>query len=225
MLGLEAVTFDDFYTLRYSVDEGEDIIYPILRALKRQELDVNDEIFLKRYFKEDELYRKGLKETHHESLLDNIVMKTLAAFGYERKPVSRIVKKAVDYGLKTRKIRWFPDAKRTLLTLQKKGFKLGLISNTHWRFSIQLRNEFKNFFDVITLSYEHGYAKPHPSIFLDTLTKLHATASKSLHVGDDPIADIEGAKNVGMKTAFIKRREIKTEADIEVKQLIKLTTL
>lgn len=225
MLELKAVTFDDFYTLRYSVDEGEDIIYPILKALKRQELDVNDEIFLKRYFKEDELYRKRLKETHHESLLDDIVMKTLAALGYEPKPVSKIVMEAVDYGLKTRKTKWFPDAKRTLLTLRKKGFKLGLISNTHWRFSVKLRNEFTKFFDVLTLSYEHGYAKPHPSIFLDTLTKLQATASKSLHVGDDPIADIEGAKNVGMKTAFIKRREVDSEADVVIKQLIELTTL
>jgi len=78
---------------------------------------------------------------------------------------------------------------------------------------------------VITLSYEHGYAKPHPSIFLDTLKKLRMNAGSCLHVGDDPISDIKGAGNVGMKTAFIKRRESKAQADMEIKQLIELTTL
>jgi len=77
----------------------------------------------------------------------------------------------------------------------------------------------------MTLSYEHGFAKPHPSIFVDTLKKLRTNASNCLHVGDDPIADIKGAKSIGMKTAFIKRREIETEADIEIKQLSELTTL
>ena len=55
--GLNAVTFDDFNTLRYPAEETEDVIYPILKTLKRQGLGVNDEEFLKWYFKEDELYR------------------------------------------------------------------------------------------------------------------------------------------------------------------------
>jgi len=72
------------------------------------------------------------------------------------------------------------------------------------------------------LSYEHGYVKPHPSIFVATLDKLGTNANQCLHVGDDPIADIQGAKSIGMKTAFINKREIKTNADIETKQLARL---
>lgn len=224
-LPLRAITFDDFLTLRFPVEEGEGIIFPILKALKRQKLDVNDEEFLKQYFREDELYRKRLKETHRESLLDDIVTKALVALGHERKSVSRIVREVVDYGLTTRKTRWFPDAKRTLLTLRKKGYRLALISNTHWRVLESVKKEFRKYFDVITLSYEHGYAKPHPSIFFDTLKKLRTNASECLHVGDDPVADIKGAKNVGMRTAFVKRKEVRTEADIEIKQLSELTKL
>jgi len=44
-------------------------------------------------------------------------------------------------------------------------------------------------------------------------------------VGDDPIADVNGAKEAGMKTAFIKRGERKATADIQLKQLIKLSEL
>lgn len=104
-LTLEAITFDDFYTLRYPVEEGEDIIYPILKALKQQGLDINDEEFLKRYFKEDELYRRKLEETLSESLLDDIVKNALVLCVYEPRTASTVVKKAVDYGLATRKTR------------------------------------------------------------------------------------------------------------------------
>ncbi len=224
-LDIKAVTCDDFYTLRYPVrKKKEDIIYPILKALKGLRIKVDDEEFLKQYSIADKLYRKKLKETLRESLLDDIVMGVLVESGYEPKTIGEIVKEAVDYGIATRKTKWFPDAKLTLMTLRERGYKLGLISNTHWQIPESIRKEFKSFFDVITLSYEHGYAKPHPSVFLDTLKKLRANSNHSLHVGDDPISDVQGAKNIGMKTAFIKRREIKTNADIEIKRLIELTT-
>jgi putative hydrolase of the HAD superfamily len=135
------------------------------------------------------------------------------------------VKKAVDYGLATRKARWFPNVRRMLLMLRSEGYKLGLISNSHWRFLPSLREEFEGFFDVITLSYEHGHVKPHPSIFMSTLEKLKVNPNQSLHVGDDPIADIEGARNIGMKTVFVNRKEVRTNADIEVKGITELTTL
>lgn len=221
---VKVVTFDDFNTLRYAIGVKEDIIYPILRALKR-EFDIKDEKFLKEYFRADAVYRKRLRETLRESLLDDIVSDALKACGYKQKNTGGIVRNAIDEGLATRESLWFPDAKRTLSTLLERGYRLGLISNTHWRISGNLRTEWKKFFDVITLSYEHGYAKPHPSIFLVTLKKMGTTASSCLHVGDDPIADVQGAKNVGMKTAFIKRGKMKAYADIQIERLSELTTL
>jgi HAD superfamily hydrolase (TIGR01662 family) len=221
---VKSVTFDDFYTLRYPIGVEEDIVYPILRAFKR-ELDIDDGEFLDEYFRADAGYRKRLRETLCESLLDDVILDALEVCGYKPKNVSGIVRSAVDEGLATRKTFWFPDAKKTLITLRERGYRLGLISNTHWRFLWNMRKEFKKFFDVITLSYEHGYAKPHPSIFLITLKKMRTTANYCLHVGDDPISDIQGAKNVGMKTAFVKRRETKADADIHIERLSELTKL
>lgn len=218
------MTFDDYYTLRHTIEREEDIIYPILRALKR-DLNIKNGEFLEEYFRADATYRRRLKETLRESLLDDIILDTLDACGYKLKDVTGTVRSAVDEGLSTRKASWFPDAKDTLRWLRERGFRLALISNTHWRISWNLRREFKEFFDVITLSYEHGYAKPHPSIFLATLKNLGTTADHCLHVGDDPVADIQGAKNVGMKTAYIKRRELKTDADIQIERLSELITL
>jgi HAD superfamily hydrolase (TIGR01662 family) len=220
---VKAVTFDDFLTLRYPMKQREDIIYPILTALRRK-LDVNEEQFLKQYFKENQLYQKRLRKTLRETLLDDIVASVLVSCGYDSQTICGNVKEAVDFGLATRKARWFPNARRTLLMLRSEGYKLGLISNTHWRFLPSLRKQFKEFFDVITLSYEHGYVKPHPSIFVTTLQKLKVNPNQSLHVGDDPLADIQGARSIGMKTVFVKRKEVKTNADIEMKRITELTT-
>jgi len=221
---VKAVTFDDFLTLRYPMKQSEDIIYSILTALRRK-LDVNKEQFLKQYFEENQLYQKRLKETLREMLLDDIVTSVLVSCGYDSQTICGNVKEAVDYGLATRKARWFPNARRTLSILRSEGYKLGLISNTHWRFLPNVKKQLEGFFDVITLSYKHGYVKPHPSIFVTTLDRLKVNPNQSLHVGDDPIADVKGARDVGMKTAFIKRKEIETNADIEIGRITELATL
>lgn len=225
ILKVDAVTFDDFNTLRYGVGKGEDIIYPILRSLKKSRLEINEEDFLKEYFRADKLYREMLRETLRESLLDDILADVLVSLGQGSQCVNRAIRKAVDVGLATRKTKWYSGATHVLLTLKEKGYKLGLISNTHWRFLENSRRKFRTYFDVITLSYEHGYAKPHPSIFLTTLERLKVRADRCLHVGDDPVADIEGAKGCGMKTAFIKRADGEANADIQIRKLSELLRL
>jgi HAD superfamily hydrolase (TIGR01509 family) len=210
--------------LRYPARQAEDIIYPILAVLKRR-LNVNEEQFLKNYFNENQLYQKRLRKTLRETLLDDIVANVLVACGYDSSTICGNVEEAINLGLATRKTRWFPNAQKTLLILRAKGYRLGLISNTHWRFLPSTRKQFEGFFDIITLSYEHGYVKPHSSIFATTLEKLKVSPNRSIHVGDDLITDIQGASSIGMKTIFIKRKEVKTSADIEVKRIMDLATL
>jgi HAD superfamily hydrolase (TIGR01549 family) len=221
-LKVKAVTFDDWLTLRHSAGEREDIVHPISEALKEQGLEIDDREFLERYFGADEEYRRSLEETLRESTLDDIVSSVLMACGCEPKEIGRAVKEAVDRGLKTREYRWFPDAKRTLRKLRERGYRLGLISNTHWRILRDLREEFEELFDVVTLSYEHGHAKPHPSIFLATLGGLGVEPKGCLHVGDDPTADVRGAGGVGMKTAFLKRNGREVAADMAIGSLDEL---
>jgi len=218
-LEVDAVIFDDFGTLRYSPSKQEDIIYPIFRILTKRGLSITKETFLNQYFKMDALYRKRLTETFQESLLDNMIANVLESLGFEPEAHKSAIKESVDYGLSTRSVRWYPHALSVLSTLRKRGYKLGLISNTHWRILESFRTELENIVDVITLSYEHEYAKPHPSIFLTTLRKLGVKANRCLHVGDDPVADVQGAKSVGMKTVFIKRTNLQANADIIITSL------
>jgi len=143
--------------------------------------------------------------------------------GHHDAELAEIVKASVDHGLHTRRLTWYPDAEETLLRLKDLGYRLGLICNTHWRFLPERRRELQPFFDAITLSYEHGYMKPHPSIFHATLMRLDVKPDKCLHVGDNPIADVWGAKKAGMKTVYIRRNELDTEADVVIQRLSELT--
>ena len=54
------------------------------------------------------------------------------------------------------------------------------------------------FFRVLTFSDECGVRKPARAIFLRTLEGLGVPAEHAVHVGDDAILDVEGARDAGM---------------------------
>lgn len=58
----------------------------------------------------------------------------------------------------------------------------------------------------IIVSEEAGYAKPDPRIFRDALEATGLTKPEQvMFVGDNPVADINGAKRFGMKAAWVRR--------------------
>ena len=59
----------------------------------------------------------------------------------------------------------------------------------------------------IIVSEAAGYKKPDPRIFRDALELTGISSPEQiLFVGDNPHADIEGAKRFGMKTAWVPTR-------------------
>ncbi len=60
-----------------------------------------------------------------------------------------------------------------------------------------------------------GSAKPSPEMFQLALSKANTSASNSVHVGDDLVCDLEGAKAVGFLTVFantLKKNSPESEA-------------
>lgn len=52
---------------------------------------------------------------------------------------------------------------------------------------------------------DSGVAKPDPRIFLAAATLLGVAPGQILHVGDDPQMDVVGAREAGLRTAWINR--------------------
>jgi putative hydrolase of the HAD superfamily len=58
------------------------------------------------------------------------------------------------------------------------------------------------FFDSLIFSDEVGSRKPDRVIFERAATALGTEVSKIVHIGDDPEADVWGAKRAGMKAVL-----------------------
>jgi HAD superfamily hydrolase (TIGR01662 family) len=100
----------------------------------------------------------------------------------------------------------YDDVAPVLRELASRGLKLGLISNSHRCLtSFQEHFELQGLIAAAVSSAEHGYMKPHPSIFEAALSRAGVTASESMMVGDSLTHDIEGALRVGMRGLLVHR--------------------
>jgi len=92
----------------------------------------------------------------------------------------------------------------TLETLKGAGYKLALVSNIMRTPGATLRELLGRFrllgyFEQTTFSDEVGIRKPAPEIFALTLSAIGGDAATAVHVGDDPVLDVQGAQAAGMR--------------------------
>jgi putative hydrolase of the HAD superfamily len=93
-----------------------------------------------------------------------------------------------------------------LQTLKGQGVVLGVISNWDSRLPDTLNAMgLARHFDFILASAQVGAAKPDQKIFLEALQLSGVKASEACHIGDEPIADIKGALQVGVDAILIDR--------------------
>jgi len=105
----------------------------------------------------------------------------------------------------------YPHTRLTLTKLLKKGVKLGALTDAPSLKGYKriIGMDFTEFFYeedgyAIFTPKETGVHKPDPKGFYMVLEKLSVKPYEALMVGDHPVKDIEGARKVGMKTAFAK---------------------
>jgi putative hydrolase of the HAD superfamily len=100
----------------------------------------------------------------------------------------------------------YDDVLPCLNALAKTELRLAVISN--WDRSLYRVLEaagIADHFEVITASMVVGSEKPDGKIFTTTLKSLGVNPGEVLHVGDNPMDDVEGGRRIGMKTALIDR--------------------
>lgn len=100
----------------------------------------------------------------------------------------------------------YDDVPPVLAELRDRGIRIGLISNTHRSLaSFQSHFELTGLISAAVSSSEHGYMKPHPSIFEAALQLVGAAPREALMVGDSVRQDIDGALRVGMRAVLVAR--------------------
>ena len=98
----------------------------------------------------------------------------------------------------------FPKTHQTLTTLRQQGLKMGLVTNGAVD-SQQPKIDglgIARYFDAILISEAEGVAKPEAEIFRRATDNLGVSPDQAVMIGDNPEADIRGAKSCGMKAIW-----------------------
>ncbi len=100
----------------------------------------------------------------------------------------------------------YPNVNNTLSQLMKMNIKLAIVSDAPSR-EAWMRLYYLNLhhiFDVVLTFDDTGARKPSPIPFKMALDKLNSSAENTLMIGDWPERDVEGAKQLGIKTIFAR---------------------
>lgn len=103
----------------------------------------------------------------------------------------------------------FADAVETLEGLRERGYRLGCVTNRGFggaAFVEEVEGHgLSEFFEVLSVSCDLGYMKPHPEIYRHALESMQIEPKETAMVGDSLRADVAGAQALGM-TAVWRRR-------------------
>ena len=100
----------------------------------------------------------------------------------------------------------YDDVPDVLRELAGAGVRIGLISNSHRCLaSFQSHFELQGLISATVSSSDHGFMKPHPSIFSAALQLVGVQPAEAVMVGDSLRHDVEGAMRAGMRGVLLHR--------------------
>lgn len=100
----------------------------------------------------------------------------------------------------------YEDAPDCIRAVRARGLRIGLISNTERCLETFAEHfELRGLIDLALSSANHGYMKPHPSIFEAALRGLDVAPAEAVMVGDSYSHDVAGATSIGMRGVLVAR--------------------
>ena len=106
----------------------------------------------------------------------------------------------------------FEDALPVIEQLKQRSLTLGLVTNIYQNLDrLCQRLGLASYLDFTVTSKEAGVEKPHPPIFLAALEKAGIPPSETVHVGDQYLSDVQGARGVGIWPVLIDRDDAFTQ--------------
>ncbi len=149
-------------------------------------------------------YRNG----YRESRLPEITRELVAAL-YGLAPTAAEVEAlvAVRFDAFVSVIEAEPATLAVLRALRER-FRLAVVSNYPCGRSIRAsleRTGILPLLDGVVVSGDLGFAKPHPAPFAEACARLGCRPAEALFVGDNWLADVQGARRAGMPMVHLRR--------------------
>ncbi|WBL21880.1 YjjG family noncanonical pyrimidine nucleotidase [Zunongwangia sp. HRR-M8] len=199
---IEDVFFDLDHTL-WDFDKNSALTFEYIFKLNSIEIDLSKflEVYVPVNFKYWENYRKNL--VSKEKLRYGRLKDSFEALSYNLSDKD-IAKLSNDYILYLSEYNHLLEGGLEALDYLSDKYKLHIITNGFDEVQHKkMKNaNILNYFETITTSEEAGVKKPHPTIFEMSLKKAKALPAKSVMIGDNYEADIEGAAAFGLHTIY-----------------------
>jgi putative hydrolase of the HAD superfamily len=171
---------------------------------------------------------RGQPEIAHD--LTEVRLRSLAemlqAAGYETAAAWRLARAASDVFRAARnRVTPYDDVPDALARLRE---RYTLVSVTNGNSQIE-RTPLHASFDLSLTAAEVGAAKPDPAIFRAASARSGVALQAFLHVGDDPLRDVQAARDLGLTTVWVNRAghdwpEGLPRPDLEIAALPELVT-
>ncbi len=225
-LNIKAIFFDIGSTL-YRVKTYEKPRWATLVALELGRLgyNVNSTEVLEAY----KLAREELKSIVMPMELWHLAILSLTLNTLNITPKPGIVRRIYKVFIKALAESFFidPEALKVFTKLKDLGLKIGIISNSSSDdiiYEVLLHDGLLSYVDVLVTSQQVSWKKPNPRIFYYACKLASVRPKEAAHVGDDPYADVIGARIAGLYA--IQRLTINSEvspyADYVIRKLSEL---
>ncbi len=216
MENIKAIGFDLFNTLITMKPAAlKDAQVRLIGSLREKGFTIEHGPFVKAYTEAVLEFLQQTKRDGKESHNRFWISKALAKLGQRVSPDDPHISVAVDtyFSAFVQYAKRIPGTREMLATLQGR-YRIGLLSNfTHPPAATEIITDLglAPFFDVILISGDLGYRKPHPSVFQELIDQLGVQSNQIAFVGDDPEADVTGAMRAGLKpiwTTYVRDNHI-----------------
>jgi putative hydrolase of the HAD superfamily len=206
----------------------ESLVRVLYDSLKDDGLNVGWSSFFEVYRTVRSEQLQCQKRTLREYNMRERLAKVLKSLGFNASASSEIIRQALNSYFEeyVRRVTIEEEVIPTLRSLLSR-YSLGVVTNFAYPSGVHaILRKFglEKIFDPVVISGEVGWIKPSPIIFQVALSKLRLSADQVVFVGDDPEADVRGAKNIDMKTVFLARESTHCDADITISHFSSLTT-
>jgi HAD superfamily hydrolase (TIGR01549 family) len=218
---IEAILFDMGGTLRRTAGRTRDEKHQLVqRIMELVGIQGSVDAFTRRLSRRAKAYKHWAEQTHIElSESDLWTQWMLHEFPDEQiKPMAVQLNQLYREALGLRVI--FPESREVVLELFRRGYRLGLVSNTTSSVEVPAllkELEITGCFETVVLSTVIGKRKPDPSILLTATQNMRIDPQYCAYIGDRIDRDVAAARQAGFAKAIILRDPRQTrgvEADI-----------
>jgi len=215
---ITAIGFDLFNTLvTAEIQTLDEAMRRLIKSLRQSGFKLENEQFKEAYREAALKFVKKAQEDGIETHNSFWISAALKSQGYNILPDDPQIATAVDNYFSAFFLYCYliPGTKEMLSTLRN-VYRLGLLTNfTHGPAAREIIDKLGlgPFFDVVLISGELGFRKPHPFVFHQLIDHLGVEKDQILYVGDDPKPDITGAQKAGLQpvlTTYVRDQNIQS---------------